>query len=72
MDHTGNQSDNQSANRRDQPRQRAPSNTGEGGYRRIARQAVDAETEVKVQSGGLTASTTVVGEQVTYTQNFNF
>lgn len=52
-------------------RRRAPSNAGEGGYRSVARQAVSAESEVKLDSGPA-VSFTVVGENVTFTQHFNF
>ncbi len=52
-------------------RRRSPSNTGEGGYRSVARQAVSGETDVKLDAGPA-VSFTVVGENVTFTQHFNF
>lgn len=52
-------------------RRRSSSNTGEGGYRSVARQAVSGETDVKLDAGPA-VSFTVVGENVTFTQHFNF
>lgn len=50
-------------------------NRSEGqAYEEVAKLAVRKEADYKVDnsSGGPQISTTVVGENVTYTQNFNF
>jgi len=52
-------------------RGRSSSSTGDGGYRSVARQAVQGETDVKLDAGPA-VSFTVVGENVTFTQHFNF
>lgn len=62
-------------NQQTQARTRTPStdtNRDNGGYKGVARQAVQKEKDYQVDTQGPTISTTVVGDNVTFTQNFNF
>lgn len=52
-------------------RRRSSSNTGEGGYRSVARQAVSSEADVKADSGPA-VSNTYVGETVNVENHYHF